>query len=720
MQQDLKPKRGPERPRKKKSGSAVTASKKWTIKVVLLCALAAVVVTGMVVVLFVGINMISVINGDLIVDLDEYKANQNQTTIVYGKNAANEDVEIARLHGTENRIWVSLEDMPEALPKAAIALEDKRFEKHHGVDWFRTVSVIVRNTDSGGSTITQQLIKNVTGNKNVTFARKYNEILTALNLEKYYDKNTIIEAYLNTLYLSEGCYGVKTAAEKYFGKDVSELNAAECASLIGITQFPTDYDPLINPENNRTRQLDCLGKMHEQGYLSDQEYEEAVNYKMVFTNSPDYVADGDEANDTVEQEIQSYYVDYVVEQVINDLNQQLGYSESQALEMIYYGGLKIYTAMDVDVQAKMEEVFTSRTGMGHDDTQASMVVMDYAGRIMGLVGGAGEKTINRGNNRATSLQRQMGSAIKPLAVYGPGIDTGKIYWSSIFNDSPIYKYGNLWPEQNAGGGYSKTNMTVQYGLQRSINMIAGRVLDTVGLDTAYEYATENFGLPLYPEDKDWSPLAMGSTLYGVSPLDMAAAFAPFGNGGEYYEPYCYYRVTDRSGEEVYLETHTQSHRAISAGTADVMNEMLQTVVNGGTGGGYAVNGFQTFAKTGTTNDNKDRWFCGGTPYYVAAVWYGYDMPANLGSTSSPNRIFKAVMDGIHEGKEAKTFTKSNESEMKEYCTVTGMLASDKCTSKQNGWYVKGKEPQVCDQCGNPQTQAEQQTEAQTESQTAQQ
>ena len=221
MQQDLKPKRGPERPRKKKSGSAVTASKKWTIKVVLLCALAAVVVTGMVVVLFVGINMISVINGDLIVDLDEYKANQNQTTIVYGKNAANEDVEIARLHGTENRIWVSLEDMPEALPKAAIALEDKRFEKHHGVDWFRTVSVIVRNTDSGGSTITQQLIKNVTGNKNVTFARKYNEILTALNLEKYYDKNTIIEAYLNTLYLGEGCYGVKTAAEKYFGKDKS-------------------------------------------------------------------------------------------------------------------------------------------------------------------------------------------------------------------------------------------------------------------------------------------------------------------------------------------------------------------------------------------------------------------------------------------------------------------------------------------------------------------
>lgn len=688
---------------KKRTGQAASSgsagTKKWTLKVVLLTVLAILVLTAAAVVVYVGVNMVKVVYGDLVVNLDEYKANQNQTTIVYGKNAANEDVEIARLHGTENRIWVSLDDMPDELGEAAIALEDKRFPKHHGVDWFRTISVIVRNTDSGGSTITQQLIKNLTGNREVTYSRKYNEILSALNLERYYDKNVILEAYLNTLYLGEGCYSVKTAAEVYFGKDVSELNAAECACLVSITQKPTLYDPLINPEDNRERQLDCLQKMYEEGYLTEQEYDDAVNYKMVFTNSPDYVADGDDAEDTAVQEIQSYYVDYVIDKVIDDLCQIQGYTESQATDMIYYGGLKIYTAVDVDVQAAMEEVFTSRSGMDHSGAQAGMAVMDYSGRIVGLVGGAGEKTERRGLNRATDIQRQMGSSIKPLSVYGPGIDTGKIYWSSIYEDSPIYKYGELWPEQNAGGGYSGSKMTVQYGLQHSINMIAGRVLDTVGLDTSYEYATNNFGLPLHSNDKDWSPLAMGSTYYGVSPLDMAAAFATFGNGGVYYEPYCYYKVTDRTGKKTYLETESKSHQAISAGTADVMNELLQTVVNGGTGNGYAVSGFQTFAKTGTTNDNKDRWFCGGTPYYVGAVWYGYDVPENLGSTSSPNKIFKNVMDRIHEGKDAKTFTKSKESEQKEYCTVTGLLASDKCTNKQKGWFVKGKEPDVCTQCG---------------------
>lgn len=699
MRQNSNPQKTPAEKRRKKASAGAAGGKKWSLKVVLLSLLAVLVLTGIVVIIFVGINMVSVIYGDLVINLDEYKANQNQTTIVYGKNSADEDVEIARLHGTENRIWVSLDDMPEEMAEAAIALEDKRFPKHHGVDWYRTAAVIIKNDGGGGSTITQQLIKNLTGNNDVTFIRKYNEILSALNLERYYDKNVILEAYLNTLYLSQGCYGVKTAAEVYFGKDVSELNAAECACLVSITQKPTTYDPLINPENNRERQLVCLWNMHDQGYLTDEEYEEAVNYKMVFTNSPEYVADEEDTQDTVVQEIQSYYVDYVVDQVIDDLCQLQGYSQSQATNLVYYGGLRIYTAMDVDVQADMEEVFTARSGMDHSKAQAGMAVMDYSGRILGLVGGAGEKTENRGLNRATDIQRQMGSSIKPISVYGPGIDTGTIYWSSIFNDSPIYKYGELWPGQNAGGGYSGNNMTVQYGLQRSINMIAGRVLDAVGLDTSYQYATENFSLPLHSNDKDWSPLAMGSTYYGVSPLDMAAAFAVFGNGGTYYEPYCYYQVTDRSGDEVYLETQVESHRAISAGTADVMNEMMQTVVSGGTGNGYAVNGFQTFAKTGTTNDNRDRWFCGGTPYYVGAVWYGYDEPADLGSTSSPNKIFRNVMNKLHEGKDAKTFTKSNESEQKEYCTVSGMLASDQCTSRQTGWYVIGKEPAVCNQCG---------------------
>lgn len=671
------------------------------IKMALLALFSVMVLTGVIVLSYVAVYVASFTNGDVAIDLDEYKANQNQTTIVYAKNSAGEDVEMARLHGKENRIWQSIDEMPEMLPKAAIALEDKRFPDHKGVDWFRTLSVTLRSTGSGGSTITQQLIKNLTGQNEVTFVRKFNEILSALSLEKHYSKKTIIEAYLNTLYLGEGCYGVKTAAEKYFGKDVKDLNIAECASLVSITKAPTLYDPLINPEENKERQKTCLENMLEQGYITQAEFDEAVSYEMVFTNSPNYKpAANSTAPAEVKTEIQNYYVDYVIERVIEDLMQQQGYSKDQATNMIYYGGLKIYTAADVDVQSKMESIYTSRSKMQHAEAQSAMVIMDYQGRIVGMSGGAGEKKTNRGFNRAVDMTRSPGSSIKPLAVYSPAIETGQFYWSSMINDSPIYVRGSLWPGQNAGGGFSKQDVTLQYGLMKSLNMIAGRVLDGITLDTAYTYATQKFRLStLQTSDKDYSPLAMGSMSYGVTPLEMAAAYAAFGNGGNYYQPYCYYKVTNRDGSKVYLQTTPISEKALDPATADVMNELLRTVVSGGTGTAASVSGFQTFGKTGTTDDNKDKWFCGGTPYYVGAVWYGFDKGKNMGGTTAANNIFKAVMDSVHKGLSAKTFEKSGQSEMLKYCTKTGLLASDKCQGTAVGWYRKDKKPEVCTVCG---------------------
>ena len=387
--------------------------------------LATCVLTVLVVVTTVLVSAIVYVKGDLVVNLDEYKANQNQTSFVYAYDKSGATVELARLHGEEDRVWVDLDDMSPYLKEAFIALEDTRFMKHHGVDWIRTFGVILKpsNIGQGGSTITQQLIKNVTNNKEVTIVRKYREILMALNLEENYNKDVILEAYLNTLYLGSGCYGVKTASEKYFGKDVSELDAAECACLAVITKAPTKYNPLLNPEENLKRRNHCLKLMYDdgKGCLNEEEYNAATTENLIFTNSPDYVP-SDKIKDTKtaneeEKVINSFYVDYVIQAVRDDLMEKYGYSKQQATNQIYYGGLKIYTAVDLDVQATLEDVYVNRKSFPDmvskkdgSKVQSAMTIMDYQGRIVAMVGQAGAKTQNRGLNRAANSYRRSGAA----------------------------------------------------------------------------------------------------------------------------------------------------------------------------------------------------------------------------------------------------------------------------------------------------------------------
>ena len=283
----------------KKMGTAKTSSKKKNKKpnkkagrialLVILCVLVVGMLTTAIIGGYVFFNIVSFAHGEIAINLDDYKANQNQTSFVYAYDSNNELVEMAQLHGEENRIWVDFDKMPENLRNAFVCLEDKRFKKHHGVDWLRTFGAATGLSSGGGSTITQQLVKNLTNDKEVTVVRKFKEIERALNLEQHYSKDAILEAYLNTLYLGNGCYGVQTASETYFGKDVSELNLAECATLAVITKAPTTYNPLLNPESNKKRQELCLKYMLEEKAISKEEYEEAVNYKLVFTNSEGYV-----------------------------------------------------------------------------------------------------------------------------------------------------------------------------------------------------------------------------------------------------------------------------------------------------------------------------------------------------------------------------------------------------------------------------------------------
>ena len=714
-----------ERLQKRQKRIAALMKHRTAVTVLLACALTA-LLTVLIVGIYVLAFAVSYVNGEAKVNLEEYKQNQDQTTFIYAYDDNGETVQLARLHGEQNRVWVTYREYPEEstipqnLANAYIALEDKRFYSHHGVDWFRTLSAVIKDRGStGGSTITQQLIKNLTGENKRTLNRKFYEILMALNLEKNVSKETVLEAYMNTVYMSHGCYGVQTAAETYFGKNVQDLNLAECASLAAITQSPSKNDPLLHPEENRKRQLTCLANMEEEGMITKEEREAAEAYEMVFTNSEGYTPSGDLASQQVETEksVWSYYVDYVIQSVRDDLVDQYGYSRSQASSLIYSGGLRIYAAVDLDVQEAMESVYVNRTGFPKynkhiDDAQSAMTIMDYSGRIVGMVGGAGEKTENRGLNRAANSYRQPGSSIKPLTIYAPAMQEKQITWSTKIENYGIKNYysdGRYGPvnygdDPGSPGSY----VTVQKALAISYNTVPAQILQDLGFNTSFEYATQKFHLShlVDPTDKNTSSLAVGGTYKGVSTLEMAAAFAAFGNGGKYFEPYCYYQVTNSNGSEVLLRhNETEGEQAISADTADVMNELLQTVVTDragqATARNYGLENSPLFAKTGTTSEDKDRWFVGGTPYYVAAVWFGCDTPKQISNYVSGNpagSIFDEVMDRVHENLERKEFQKfSPIVEQRTYCTASGLLASDGCTSRATGWYSKENLPGTCKQ-----------------------
>lgn len=698
--------------RKKNAPKSTFSSKlvKILLAIVMVCG-----VVGIVCFSVIAIYGYSVVYGDPVFDLTEVAQSQNQTSFIYGTDG-DDVVEITRLHGEENRIWVNLEDMSEYLPKAVIAAEDKRFYKHHGVDWIRTIGVFIKQNNQGGSTITQQLIKNLTDDNKVTYVRKFNEILRALNLERNYSKEEIIEAYLNTIYLSNGCYGVKTAAEVYFGKDVADLNIAECACLVAITKAPTQYDPLINYDTeggNRERQLWILGEMAADynGFITQEQYEEAVNYEMVFTNSDNYQGSQikDESSKTDNDDITNYYVDYVITTVQEDL-QKMGYTSKKAHDLVYGGGLKIYTAIDFDVQDALEDVYENYKRMPDETVQGAMVVMDYSGRVLGMVGGTGKNKGSLLYNRATMANRPPGSTIKPLSVYGPALekslndDSVDIYWSTIIQDAPLKIVdGEPWPH-NEGGGYSSRNVTLQYGLAQSLNTISARTLDMISVDYSYNFLSENFHLSTLDSvrDVDYGPLAIGSLTNGATVLDMTAAYASFGNGGYYYEPYCYYRIEDSQGN-VILEKDSEKtkQQSLSENTAWLMNKLLQEAMRSGTGQYYKLSGIECFGKTGTTNDNKDRWFAAGTPDFVGVTWYGYDNPKEVHYSLSYNpagTIWNTVMKEIYESLEKKgvdydtEFPECDGLVQRSYCPSCGKLTSG---SGSYGWYDKNNLPGYC-------------------------
>lgn len=621
----------------------------------------AIVFGGVVAGVFVGSA-----NVDKDINLDNLSI--SLTSVIYGEDSDGNIVEFEKLNGNENRIWVDFENIPEDMKNAFVAIEDERFYSHNGVDIRRFTSAAINyifksGSQHGGSTITQQLIKNLTGDKDVKISRKLTEIIRAYTLErKVRDKDKILEAYLNTIYLGQGCNGVQLASNVYFNKDVSELNLAECASIAGITQSPVYYDPFLNPDNNKEKQEIVLAKMLELGYITQQEHDEAVAYELVFTKE----------NMDKRAASQSYFADEVVNDLIDDLVNENGYSQTQATNLVYNGGLKIYATVDPDVQSAMQSVFENDKNFptiknnGDELPQSAMVVLDAEdGGIKGIIGGRGAKQESRSLNRATQTKRQPGSSIKPLSVYGPAIEEGLISPSTIFQDEKIDING--WTPKNHYSGF-KGSMTIKQAIEQSTNTIAIKVLQLIGVDESYEYLTEKLHFTTLVEnskrddgkvytDKNLSALALGGMTDGVTVEEMTAGFLPFVNEGEYIRPYTYTKVEDKDGN-VLIEKTPEKNRAFKEETAEVMTYLLQSVVTNGTGTPARLSsGMPAAGKTGTASNDTlgdtDRWFVGYTPYYVGGCWFGYDQQKSLDSLASNPAVslWKKVMDEIHKDKD---------------------------------------------------------------------
>ena len=638
---------------------------------------------------------------------------------------------------SENRIWADLEQIPKDLQKAVVAIEDKRFYKHKGVDWHGTAraifSTIFGGSVQGGSTITQQLVKNVTGDNQNTVKRKVMEIYRAQELEKRYEKDEILEAYLNEVYFGYSCYGVVTASLKYFNKDVSELTLAECASLIAITNNPSLYDPLQTDwglENNRTRQLLVLGAMLEQGKIDQAAYDAAKEENVVFSNGytilggrvdvdtdkkDDTDTDGGDEQPEEETETatssQSYFTDAVIEDVAAALVEKYGLTDStnpvtgkvttafeQGVNMVYGKGYKIYTTQNPDYQKIAEEVCTDTSNLPYTSTytnsygdketeqlQVGMTIVDpYTGYVVAMVGGAGVKQYDRGWNWATSA-RQCGSAIKPISVYAPALDDGTINGASSIDDYPVMVLnGSVYPK-NANGRY-KGLTPLHTAIARSTNTCAVRVVQEYGTSRSYDFMTNKLGFTtLTSQDaQQVGNMGLGGLDRGVTTEEMAAAFAAFANEGIYTAPRTFIRVEDADGN-VILENEAKASVAMKDTTAALMNSLLQEVINGGTGYEGRISGMHVAGKTGTTNNDQDRYFVGYTPYYSCAVWVGYVHNQRIVASGNPAAsMWQKVMSRIHADLPDKDFFSCSGLTYVKVCADSGLLATDSCAEDCRG------------------------------------
>ena len=693
-----------------------------------------------------------------LLNLDQIKL--SYTTHFYVQNPnSGEWEDYTSLYNDQQRTWVDLTNIPDNLKNAFIAVEDKDFRTHNGVNYKRTFSAMVNlvlhkvsggtlglyDSMQGASTITQQLIKNITGDDETDPLRKVREIFRAIGLENRYSKDMILEAYLNTISLTGNLAGVQAGAEYYFGKDVKDLNLAECASIACVTKSPTNYNPTTNPANHVQRRNHVLMLMRDQGLITEEGYQEAKNYPLI-------LAEDQKEDVTTHTSHNSWYVDAALDEIIPLVKEREGFeTDAEAYSFFTTEGFNVYLNVNPFMQEEMEKLMLNTNenfaelpievedadGVLQDGeewaldengaqkyasngkplkvikTNAAMVTVDNAtGKVLAIVGGLREKTADRVLNRALT-QHQTGSTMKPLAAYALGIEYRLTHYSDTWPDIPYQEIedpehpGQMkeWP-MNYGGSVTNQNVLLYKALAKSYNTVPVHIVgDYIGVDNAFSFLHDTLNMTdlvtpaenVQHNDCALSPLVLGGLTEGVSPLQMAAAYQMFSNGGQYHSPTFFSSIQWPNGE-VYMESTPTTVQALSSEAAMVMNRLLRAPVvdSEGTAAGIGsqIAGMEVIAKTGTTQDWKDYTFVGGTPYYTTAVWYGYDEPNMIAHNNSENRqysklpqyAFKEYMTTVQTGLEPKMFPTAEGVVKQRFCTVTGLLAGPGCPAAE-GYYT---------------------------------
>ncbi len=740
----------------------------YSIIKIMLAALVTVVAI-MLVCMFAFMGLLAdYLNGGDIMDnsqvvMDDF--DQSGNSVMYYTDSNGEIQVLQRLHADEDKDWASYDEIPENLIYAAVAIEDHRFFEHQGVDWIPTlkacVSMFVGGREFGGSSITQQLIKNLyleydDSADDITVQRKIQEIFRATEFEKRYDKKFIIEWYLNKIYLGERCKGIKPAAAEYFGKELEDLNAAECAALISITNNPSLFNPyrtglddykdeqLTGMERNKRRREDTLFMMHEYGWLTDEEYAQAlidsenltlkrgideadryadcINEDCLYHGKVGTFIKGDDGEtycpqcgesttvgDDASQVVYSWFVDLALEDVAQYFCERAGVDWNTADQdtrqdfkrLVCQGGFHIYTTLDMSVQNQVDKIYTDLSKIPDTDSlqqlESGIVIIDNeTGDLVAISGGVGEKVDHDAYSNASDAKLQPGSSIKPLSVYAPAFELGVLNPASVVKDMPLYFVEEVPFPRNVDRTYS-LSQTVLYGVAESLNGVAVNSLDIMGLEYSFNFAKEKFGLSTLVKsytnssgkvfsDVAWAPLGMGAPTVGITIRDICTAYATFANNGIYRDARTYLLIYDNDGNLVHNNKQS-SKRILTEKTVNYINYCLDSAVDWGTATRADMEGFDVYGKTGSTSDNKDRWFCGFTGKYTASVWSGYDHPeaisgVNVNGESIGNNpsiyLWKQVMQPLHKNyKNEALFDKTGMKEVT-VCLDCGKLATAAC------------------------------------------
>lgn len=629
---------------------------------------------------------------------DESVILSDKTTFLYDRN---EQV-FSELHSSENRTYVKLDDMPQYLIDCFIATEDTRFYEHQGIDIIRIGGALIADIKAGGitqgaSTITMQLARTaILNNQDKKLARKIKEAVLAMQLENEYSKDEILALYLNEIYFGHSAYGVQAASQTIFGKDVSDISLAEAATLVGIIRNPKLYSPLNDPDNSF--------KVKNQVLTNLSNYTDTYSAEEITTAKEEVVQTGESAYKASYNH--PWYTDYVISQA-EDILGDLGYSS----ESIYTAGLRIYTTLNDSVQTLMEEAYANNANFpetySNDLVESAMVVLDSTNNsILGMVGGR-EYTTRRGYNRAADMTRQPGSTFKPIADYAPAIEAGYSP-ATVANDAPT-TFGSNWKPGNYDGSY-RGIISMRTACQYSVNIASVKFLQMATVPASLKMLGK-MGINLSDQDNNLS-IGLGGLTYGVSPLQMAAAYGTLANSGIYTEPWCISRIEDSDGNVIYESSLSQTI-AMKETTAYLVTDMLKSVTTAGTGTRAQLPNRDVASKTGTVqlpdlsyfkglNGNRDAWFAAFSPEMVGVVWMGYDNDKDENGTVQylrqiyggkyPAQIWKHVIGGASKNLPGSRFTKPSGIVSLTVDKYTGMLPNDLTTETVTEIFDKDNVP----------------------------